>query len=342
MKKLTCNSCKKYWLIEDNDIQFQKNCPFCDRTTVKPNDSNNKLVQTFQEAVAFAMATLGEDILLNPSRLSGYILDIAPKYAKEIKFFKKAIGWEYSIYIKDMYGKEAKELSVLVSKYKKILSDNEGLSNTWTDLICDTLHYVFDNNKIMLPLHEITGVVVENVDNEFVLQNNYMLNDSSIAHKTDKLVCNRNACNELIVDSNSQIKFSDSLLYQQAEIYIRLGKYEQAKEIYLKLANSGDVCAMNQLAVVYFHYGSNKKAWKWFLKAADLGNAESQYYVALFNEKQIYVKRNLAVAIKYYKKSANKGYQKAEEALINMVNKMSQSDKQRYNLEKQMKNEWLE
>ena len=88
-------------------------------------------------------------------------MDIEPKYSKELRIFKRVIANEYSSNINEMYGKDSNELNILISKYRQILVENEGLSDEWLDIICSALRYCFIN--LYHPfLQKLDNVRVEN------------------------------------------------------------------------------------------------------------------------------------------------------------------------------------
>lgn len=286
MKRITCNSCKKHWILENNDVHFLKNCPFCGISTVKQIDLRSVSVQSFQEAVLLAMQTLGEDILLNPTRLSSFIMDIEPKYSKELRIFKRVIANEYSSNINEMYGKDSNELNILISKYRQILVENEGLSDEWLDIICSALRYCFIN--LYHPfLQKLDNVRVENEGEQPSSINHGIVDNISIPEKLQEY---------LSKDGSFDFKrFIFDISHRRININ-------------------------NLLASIYFENGDYREAWMWYKHSADAKDKEGEYFTALFFENGYHVKKDIKAAKTYYKRSASKGYLPA----VNAVERLKQ------------------
>ena len=299
MKRITCNSCKKHWLLDDNDVHFQKNCPFCGISTVKQLDLRSISVQSFQEAVLLALQTLGDDILFNPTRLSGFIMDIEPKYSKELRIFKRVIANEYSSNINEMYGKDSNELNILISKYRQNLVENEGLSNEWLNLICTTLSYVLLNKDSTL-IQELDGVTLENID-ECTASDKVESIDSSVFWKSFHALSDAPdwAKNDLI---NAITNFKDNGTTIK-EIGTDKTKIIPKSEIINQIIFKQYCAVINELAMLHYTNKKYKEAWKLFVKTADeQGDSEGAYCVAYFFENGIHVKKDIKAAKRYYKK----------------------------------------
>ena len=89
-------------------------------------------------------------------------------------------------------------------------------------------------------------------------------------------------------------------------------------EEYRMAANGGYVPAYNSIASIYYSKKNYKKAWKWYLKAADANDSEGQYYVGVFYLNGLHVKKNTHMAIKYFEKSANQKNENASLALAEL------------------------
>ncbi|MEE0913156.1 MAG: tetratricopeptide repeat protein [Ruminococcus sp.] len=319
MKKLICKNCSGKWIVSNEDYYNLKKCPYCSNQLFEKRNFSE--IDSLDKAIYNAIERWGVEVFQNPQKLSGYMLDMVPELKKEIRIFSKALLPQFVKYVIDAFNGKESEAIIQFKKLKEELIDNEGLSDAWGELIYKSLY----NTYSYMYLDEARITLVGALSETF-------LPTSENSVKSGEHVKGSDTQRKMKTASKKQIKISDSLLNQQAEEYMRVRDYGQAMEIYRELANSGDVSAMNQIAIIYFREGNNKKAWKWFLKAADHGNAEAQYYVGLFNEKPIYVARNITVAIRYYKQSASKGNKKAKESLERMARSMNSFDKKRYNL----------
>lgn len=92
--------------------------------------------------------------------------------------------------------------------------------------------------------------------------------------------------------------------------------YGEAKKWYVKAANQGNAKAQNNLGYLYEKglgvsqdYGEAKK---WYLKAANQGNTYGQNNLGLLYRKGLGVSQDYGEAKKWYLKAANQGYAKAQ------------------------------
>lgn len=53
--------------------------------------------------------------------------------------------------------------------------------------------------------------------------------------------------------------------------------------------------------------GNYKRAWKWIVRAAEMGEGEGLYYQGLYYQTGRHVKKNYGSAVTYYKKAIEKG-----------------------------------
>lgn len=94
-----------------------------------------------------------------------------------------------------------------------------------------------------------------------------------------------------------------------------IGNKERAKNLYMQLAENGNIAAMNNLGCLL--NDSEEKA-KWFLKAADSGDNVAQSNIAYYYLMGIGVEKDIVLALQYYEKSANSGYEVAMYKLGNI------------------------
>ena len=277
MKQLTCNRCKKQWIIDENDIQYQKHCPFCEQLTYKEIDMGNTSLLSFQDAIALAMDALGEDVLLNPTRLSGYIMDIEPRFSKEIRIFKRAIGNEYSRFVKLLCEKNTDDFDFHLVRYKQILIDNEGLSNEWGETICNTLRYVLLTKKAS-SRYKLDGVKVEEVNDESDSKNSG---------------CNKERTQKQHLDSELIDAICELPIWVRKDLdlisvwkFIKEEITEEEQENIVQYTLSKDYCsALNILGNAFFKKEYYRDAWQLFSKTANQDNDEGKRNLKRFYKK---------------------------------------------------------
>jgi regulator of replication initiation timing len=98
------------------------------------------------------------------------------------------------------------------------------------------------------------------------------------------------------------------LAYQKGEQYEAKGDKKTALRYY---ESSGYVPAYSRIAALYERDKAYKKAWEWYIKAAQAGDSEGEYHLGCFYDKGFYVYKNSYRAMKYYEKAAAKGHPEA-------------------------------
>ncbi|MBL4744200.1 MAG: sel1 repeat family protein [Cycloclasticus sp.] len=100
---------------------------------------------------------------------------------------------------------------------------------------------------------------------------------------------------------------------QSLEAYAKykMGQYQEAREIWLKLAEKNNTSALINLANIYEEGQGVKRDLKqsiaWLRKAAKLGDSRGQYQLAMAYEKNMGVERDLMQAAKWFEKAAVQG-----------------------------------
>lgn len=98
--------------------------------------------------------------------------------------------------------------------------------------------------------------------------------------------------------------------------------YGEAMACYLKAADMGNSESQYQLGMMYLAgqgvSADNNEAAKWFKMSADSGNAEAQYMFGLFYTLGIGVKEDVSMAAEYYRMSAEQGNAEAQCQLGNV------------------------
>jgi TPR repeat protein len=107
--------------------------------------------------------------------------------------------------------------------------------------------------------------------------------------------------------------------FQRGKSAFDAGRYSQAREIWLPLAEAGDPRAQHAIARLYekgHGVGRDfKVAANWFLKAAEQGHADSEYRLAVGHVYGLGVPRDEAIALSWLRKSANHGHKRAQKML---------------------------
>lgn len=118
------------------------------------------------------------------------------------------------------------------------------------------------------------------------------------------------------VPSNSQDTFA---LAQRA---YDQGRYQDALDTFLPLAELGDADAQLMVGTIYdIHQPSldrdvsGKLAFDWYLKAAEQGNTTAQWLIAVFLDAGVDVQQDYAAAAIWYRRAAEKGDAEAQYGL---------------------------
>lgn len=98
---------------------------------------------------------------------------------------------------------------------------------------------------------------------------------------------------------------------------------EKAFYYFNKAANQGDALAQNEVAYLYAAgkgtQRNSEKAFHWYKKAADQGLASAQYSLGLMYLRGVGTAEDKAVALSWFKKSAELGFEPAQFALKKMA-----------------------
>lgn len=107
--------------------------------------------------------------------------------------------------------------------------------------------------------------------------------------------------------------------FQSGKSAFDAGQYSTARELWLPLAENGDVRA--QHAIGRMHEKGNgvprdfAVAANWYRKAAEKGHADSQYRLAVGYAYGLGVKRDESAALSWLRKAANNGQKRAQKIL---------------------------
>ena len=139
MIQIKCQCCNKEWIVHNKSIKEQKVCPFCGVAIVDKAGFDD--YSTLDKVIYGAIVKRGIDIIQKPDQLIGFMLDTAPKLKKEIRILARTILSieEYSPYVNNLFAQNSVDLDNTLLHIRHILIEEEGLSETWADIICDGL-----------------------------------------------------------------------------------------------------------------------------------------------------------------------------------------------------------
>ena len=288
MKKIKCDCCLGKWIVENEDLEKLTVCPYCGISI--QGELEFKDYDTLDKAIYGAIAKMGKTVLSNPRQLSGFMMDIAPGLSKEIRIFSKTVTKDYITYIKNAFDEDVDVAENSINRLYHLFVEEEGLSDNWADMLCTGLYGAILYSK---------GIgTTRNINVEI---SDYAITTSEKADIRDN---RRNVENS--TNSNKTTDACRSLL-ENAARYRSSNRIDDALEQYRQAANYGYVPAYNLIAEIYYLKKNMKKAWKWYLKAAEANDSIGQYYVGYFYQEGIHVKKDVLLAVKYYEKSANQG-----------------------------------
>lgn len=133
MKKITCNKCAGIWYVETESLDSVCTCPYCalpirEKQTLSDADSLDK-------AIYLAIAGLGDNALVSPTRIGGYISDIAPSLKKELRVLTHSFREEYFSIVRSAFSHDLKTAEKEIGKLVRLLIDEDGLSESWAKQI---------------------------------------------------------------------------------------------------------------------------------------------------------------------------------------------------------------
>ena len=133
MKKLTCRQCARIWFVEESDLQSIRTCPYC-ATTIREKVKLSH-PDSLDKAIYMAISGLGENALSAPTRIGGYISDIAPNLKKELRVLTHSFREEYFSIVRASFTHDLKTAEKEIGKLVRLLIDEDGLSESWAKQI---------------------------------------------------------------------------------------------------------------------------------------------------------------------------------------------------------------
>ena len=138
MKKIKCKSCSGSWIISNKDLERQRVCPFCASKIYERIEFSD--YNSLDKAIYGAISYMGESIIQNPKKLSGFMLDIAPALKKEIRIFAKTVTSDYAVHIKKVFESEPDDMEYEIKKLRKLFIEEEGLSENSAEMLISGLY----------------------------------------------------------------------------------------------------------------------------------------------------------------------------------------------------------
>lgn len=139
--KVDCPSCKKQWDINKADWQNLNGCPFCLTPIKLP--AEEIVVDSFGRAIYKVFIEAGIETLNQKGRFLSLMMDYAPQYKKEIRMVNKSCSQELLSQIAAWASPEVL-ISLEKTRVRVILLEEEGLSESWADQICDAFSGAFE------------------------------------------------------------------------------------------------------------------------------------------------------------------------------------------------------
>ena len=320
MKKIRCQLCDGTWIVKKEDLEKQKVCPYCGASV--QGKVEFEAYDSLDKAIYGAITKMGEGVLQNLRQMSGFMLDTAPNLKKEIRIFSKTVTDDYVSYIRTIFNQNLAEAEMTTRKLKQLFIEEEGLSESWADMICDGLH------GALLYYKGIGCTRLINVDvNDFELstktaesaftvpkQQSVESKPKFTAKPSSKSSNNTNRSN--ITPSNLQYTTGGdpgSLCELALKYYHGTGGYKKDERKAIKLfresANYHNyVPAYNYLGQVFMRRRESDSASKWYQKSADANNVEGLCMMGYFYQKGYgVVKQNTPSALGCYASAAVTG-----------------------------------
>lgn len=135
MKQLKCQKCSKIWYVDDTELNNINFCPYCS-TPIRRKGSIGT-IDTLGKAIYSAISVGGLDLLTSGEKISGYLLDLVPELKKEIRIFTKTFDSEYMPLYRNAFEQSDHNIEITMNKLKSAFVEEEGLSDTWANMLCD-------------------------------------------------------------------------------------------------------------------------------------------------------------------------------------------------------------
>lgn len=136
MQKIVCNHCGGKWYIDKSDTAKMKSCLFC-QTALRQKKQITTL-DSLDKVIFTAISSLGVEAVSQPGQFSGYMMDIAPSFKKELRILTRFLSNEYCTVIKEAFSKDLPAAELLINRLRTSLVEEDGLSDSWADTLCSS------------------------------------------------------------------------------------------------------------------------------------------------------------------------------------------------------------
>ena len=136
MQKIICNHCGSKWYIDKSDTAKMKCCLFC-QTSLRQKKQITTL-DSLDKVIFTAISSLGVEAVSQPGQFSGYMMDIAPSFKKELRILTRFLSNEYCTVIKEAFSKDLPAAELLINRLRTSLVEEDGLSDSWADTLCSS------------------------------------------------------------------------------------------------------------------------------------------------------------------------------------------------------------
>lgn len=161
MKQIKCKVCLRCWYVEDDKVSIVKICPFCKTLVREKKEMKN--IDTLSKAIFKIVSECNFEILNSKERFFAYLYDFAPSLNKEIRIFSRVFSECSILEYKKSFKQDLNVAKLTINKLR-IQFIEEGLSETWANLICDNCLQAVKYYKGEVP----EDIHVEINDEEFI------------------------------------------------------------------------------------------------------------------------------------------------------------------------------
>lgn len=229
MKYIKCNECLKEWYVKNTEIDGVTTCPFCSRRIREKKTISE--MDTLGKVIYKALLDRGMDMLVSPRRLVGYLSDMAPDLKREVKIFSKTFDENYLKQYRDAFQMDLKDAEIVIKQLRYQFISEEGLSETWADMLCENcLEAIRYSKGEGLP--EIIFAEIIDVGELIASIESYYHHISQIEEVITKLELEAHQRKDYIKKLENEIERLESERRRLKEDYIRKLESDTKKEDY--------------------------------------------------------------------------------------------------------------
>lgn len=320
MKRIKCQLCNGAWMIEKDDLEKQKVCPYCGNSV--QGKVEFETYDSLDKAIYSAVIKMGEGVLQNPRQLLGFMMDIAPNLKKEIRIFSKIVTGDYVLCISSLFNQDLDIAEITIRKLRQLFIEEEGLSESWADIICDGFHGALFYYKgigctrlinVEVEDFELSGKATET---KITASKQYSVAvKSNLPAKTSSKSGNVTNHSNLTSSSlqNTASGIPEGLCELAVKYYNGTDPYKRDEKKAIKLFRESAnyyqyVPAYNYLGRIFMRRRKCDSASKWYQKSAAANNPEGLCMMGYFYQKGYgEVQQNVQSALGCYAAAAATG-----------------------------------